>query len=100
MTGLEQALAKAAHLALYALLIVIPLLGVLLTWLRGDALSFFGLFTIPAPFSPDRDTARSIKAVHSLLANGILILVGIHSLAALWHHFVRKDDVLKRMLPK
>ncbi|PIO45805.1 cytochrome b [Phyllobacterium zundukense] len=99
MGDAEQALAKAAHLALYALLIAIPLLGILLTWFRGDALSFFGWFTIPAPFSPDRDLARSIKGLHNLFANGILIIVGIHGFAALWHHFVRKDDILKRMLP-
>lgn len=99
MTGMEQVLAKAGHLALYALLIAIPGLGILLTWLRGDALSFFGLFTVSAPFSPDRDIARSIKEIHGLCANGLLILVGIHALAALWHHFVRKDDILKRMLP-
>lgn len=99
MNRLEQVLAKVAHLALYALLIAIPLLGIMLTWFRGDALSFFGLFTIPAPFSPDRDIARSIKDIHGLCANGILILVGVHGSAALWHHFVRKDDILKRMLP-
>lgn len=99
LTGTEKALAKAGHLALYALLIVIPMLGIIVTWFRGDALSFFGLFTIPAPFSPDRDVARSIKEIHGLCANGILILAGLHGLAALWHHFVRKDDILKRMLP-
>ncbi|NGN44947.1 cytochrome b [Mesorhizobium sp. CGMCC 1.15528] len=99
MTGMEKVLAKAAHLALYALLFTIPVLGIVLTWFRGDSVSFFGLLSVPAPFSPDRDIARSIKAIHGLCANGLLILVGIHALAALWHHFVRKDDILKRMLP-
>ncbi|MBA8882094.1 cytochrome b [Phyllobacterium myrsinacearum] len=99
MTGIEQVTAKVGHAALYALLIAIPTLGILLTWYRGDALSFFGLFTIPAPFSPDRETAKSIKELHGLCANGILILAGLHALAALWHHFIKRDDVLKRMLP-
>jgi cytochrome b561 len=96
----ERWLAKVAHLLLYALLAAIPILGILLTWFRGDALSFFSLFTIPAPFSADRATAGFIKELHSLCANLILALAGLHAAAALWHHFVRKDDVLKRMLPE
>jgi cytochrome b561 len=100
MTGIERTMAKAGHLALYALLILIPILGILLTWFRGDALTFFGLFTIPDPFQPDRPTAGFIRELHGLAANGILIFAGLHALAALWHYFVRKDDVLQRMLPE
>jgi cytochrome b561 len=100
MTSMERTLAKAGHFALYALLVAIPVLGILLAWLRGDALSFFSLFTIPAPFQPDRDIAGIVQELHGLCANAILILVGIHALAAFWHHFVRKDDVMERMLPE
>jgi cytochrome b561 len=99
MTPLERMAAKAAHLLLYALLLALPVLGILLTWYRGDALTFFGLFTIPSPVTPDRAMARSIKGLHSLCANGILIVAGLHALAALWHHYVRRDAVLRRMLP-
>jgi cytochrome b561 len=99
MTRLESAAAKAGHLLLYLLLIAIPVLGILLTWYRGQELSFFGLFTIPSPVAPDRATARSIRELHSLCANGILIVAGLHALAALWHHFIRRDNVLLRMLP-
>lgn len=81
MTGFERAVAKLGHLALYVLLVAIPVLGILLTWFRGDALTFFGLFTIPAPFAPDRGIAGSIREIHSLCANAILILAGGHSLA-------------------
>ncbi|RAZ84192.1 cytochrome b [Mesorhizobium hawassense] len=99
MSAPEQAAAKIGHFILYALLIAIPVLGILLTWFRGDALSFFGLFTIPAPFAPDRATARTIRELHSLCANGVLIMAGIHAAAALYHHFVRRDAILTRMLP-
>ncbi|QND60601.1 cytochrome b [Mesorhizobium huakuii] len=99
MSQLERWMAKIAHLLLYALLVAIPVLGILLTWYRGDALSFFGVFTIPAPVSADRATAGFIRELHSLCANLILILAGLHAAAALWHHYVWKDDVLKRMLP-
>ena len=61
MSELERWVAKIAHLMLYALLVAIPVLGILLTWYRGDALSFFGLFTIPAPVSADSATARTIR---------------------------------------
>ncbi|MDX8491649.1 cytochrome b [Mesorhizobium sp. VK22B] len=99
MSGLERTTAKVGHFILYALLVALPVLGILLTWFRGDALSFFGLFTMPAPFAPDRATARTIRELHSLCANGILIVAGIHALAALYHHFIRRDTILTRMLP-
>lgn len=99
MGGIEKTVARAAHWLLYVLLVAIPVLGVLLTWYRGDALSFFGLFTIPAPVVADRATARSFKELHELAANAILVLAALHAAAALWHHLVRRDDVLRRMLP-
>lgn len=99
MKAMERNAAKLAHLLLYALLIAIPVLGIFLTWFRGDALSFFGFFTIPSPVVADRETARSIRGLHSLCANAILIVAGLHALAALWHHFVRHDTVLARMMP-
>jgi cytochrome b561 len=77
----------------------IPLVGVVLTWLRGDTLSFFGLFTIPSPVAADRTLGRSVKEIHELGANLILALAAVHAAAALWHHFVRRDGVLARMLP-
>ncbi|OBQ71207.1 cytochrome b [Mesorhizobium erdmanii] len=98
MSQLERWAAKIAHLLLYALLVAIPVLGIILTWYRGDALSFFGLFTIPAPVSADRAIAGFIRRLHSLCADLILILAGLHAAAALWHHYVWKDDVLRRML--
>ena len=100
MSPPERAAAKVGHLVLYALLIAIPVLGILLTWFRGNELSFFGLFAVPAPFAPDRTAARTIRELHSLCADGILIAVGLHAFAALYHHFVRRDAILTRMLPK
>jgi len=99
MNRLEALLAHGAHVVLYALLLAIPFLGVTLVWLRGDTLSFFGLFSFPAFLAPNRELAALVKEIHSLCANGILIVAGLHAAAALWHHFVRHDDVLRRMLP-
>ncbi|WP_192258135.1 cytochrome b [Mesorhizobium silamurunense] len=99
MPAPERTAARIGHFILYALLVAIPVLGILLTWFRGDVLSFFGLFIVPAPFAPDRATARTVRELHSLCANGILIVAGVHALAALYHHFVRRDTILTRMLP-
>jgi cytochrome b561 len=99
MTAMERYLAHGAHLALYGLLLAIPSLGVFLAWLKGSALTFFGLFTIPALVEPEPHTARSIQELHQLAAYLILAFAGCHAAAALWHHFVRRDDVLGRMLP-
>lgn len=91
--------ATAAHLALYALLIALPLVGIWLAFLRGNAVSFFGLFTLPSPVPVDRVAARTVQEVHEWLANGLIAIAAVHAAAALWHHFVRHDDVLARMLP-
>ncbi len=98
-SGLEHVVAKIVHAALYVLLIAIPILGVVLAWLRGDALSFFGMFTIPAPFASNRELAHLVQEIHGILAHVIIALAAVHALAALWHHFGRRDDILKRMLP-
>jgi cytochrome b561 len=95
----EARLASVVHALLYLLLVAVPVAGVVLAWARGNTLSFFGIFAIPAPFAPDRPFARQVQDIHALLANTIIILAAFHAAAALWHHFVRRDNVLRRMLP-
>ena len=92
--------AKVALLAFYALMIVIPLQGLFLVWLHGRGASFFGLFTIPAPVAANKELHDAISRAHEFLANVIFFLFAVHALAALWHHYVKRDDVLRRMLPK
>lgn len=92
-------LAKAAHGVLYALLIAIPIVGVLLQFARGDALPVVGLFDIASPWVGDRALARSFKEVHETLANLLMILAGLHAAAALFHHYLLHDATLARMLP-
>ncbi len=98
LQGSAQLAAKLVHSALYILLVAIPLVGMVLAWMRGNALSFFGLFTIPTPFAPDPELAHLVQEIHGVLAHAIIALAAIHAIAALWHH-LRGDDVLKRMLP-
>ncbi len=96
--GWIDRLASLAHRALYLLLICTVVLGVANTWVRGDTL--FNLFTIPEFEPGNRDLRETVEDWHGLSANILLALVSLHAAAGLLHHFVRKDDVLRRMLPR
>lgn len=60
---------------------------------------YLGLIYIPSPFGVDRALGEAMLRVHHTLAWTLLVLVSIHVLAALYHHIVLRDDVLRRMLP-
>ena len=95
--GLLHALATLVQFALYALLIATVALGVANVWVRGDTL--FNLVTVPA-FDPGNKALKSdVEDLHALLANIVLIVAGVHTAAALFHRYVWKDDVMRRMLP-
>ena len=89
--------AKAIHWLLYLLLITTLGLGVTYEWARGD--SIFNLFRIPSFAPGDRSLVHMIGGWHSLAANAVLIVAGVHALAALSHHYVLRDEVLVRMAP-
>ena len=91
--------AKMAHLALYILLIAVPVVGIAVQFARGDALSIFGLFDIASPWRADRAFAGSLKEIHEVLAHGMMAVAGLHAAAALVHHWVFGDRTLARMLP-
>jgi cytochrome b561 len=96
--GWLDRVASLAHKALYALLICTVLLGLSNAWVRGDAV--FNLFTIRA-FDPAAEGLRStIEDLHALSANVLLAVAMLHAVAALTHHFMLKDDVLRRMSPR
>jgi cytochrome b561 len=95
--GMLGRIATWMHYTLYALLLVLAVSGPLFAWIRGD--SVFGIFTFASP-APDARWLRGLAGeVHEFAANGILVLAGLHGLAALFHHFVMHDDTLRRMLP-
>jgi cytochrome b561 len=91
--------AKASHFTMYALLLAVPILGMIVQLKRGNALPIFGFWDVASPWPVDRKLARSILSVHATLADALLILAGIHACAALVHHWVWCDRTLKRMLP-
>ena len=90
---------KAVHYLIYALLIAVPVAGIVVQFARGHALPVFGLFEIASPWAADRAFAHDVKEIHEVLANGIMALIGLHAAAALTHHYIFQDRTLLRMLP-
>lgn len=92
-------LSKLVHLALYVMVLAQVVLGFGLRWFQGENFTFFGLFSIPSLLPRNGSLEDLFEDLHSLNAWAILIVVGAHSAAALFHRYVLKDGVLKRMLP-
>ncbi|MGV3583151.1 MAG: cytochrome b [Methylophilus sp.] len=95
----QKLLAKAAHGALYLLMIGLPLLGWFLLSAAGKPIPFFGL-DLPALISENKDLARTLKELHETGGTIGYFLIGLHAVAALFHHYIVRDNTLLRMLPK
>lgn len=94
---IEKRLAKIAHLTLYGLLLVIMCSGYLISTADGLGIDFFNIVTIPSAgrlFEHQEDIAGN---VHEIAAYILMAMVGLHALAALKHHFIDKDDTVKRI---
>lgn len=91
--------ARATHWLLYLLLFLLPILGWMDANFRGYAVDYFGLFTIPQILPAVRALAGETGDIHTLVSYVLLGVVGLHVLAALYHHFWLGDRVLTRMLP-
>ncbi len=94
----QQLSAKLMHLALYALMIVMPLSGWLLLSASGKPIPFFGL-ELPALISENKDLAKTIKEIHEFIGTTGYYLIGLHAAAALYHHYIKHDNTLTRILP-
>lgn len=92
----QHKLAALVHLGLYALLIGLPLVGWLILSAEGKAIPFWGL-ELPALIAPNDELADTFEELHEWLANAGYALIGIHALAAIYHHHIVKDNTLLRM---
>ncbi|KQT10317.1 cytochrome b [Ramlibacter sp. Leaf400] len=91
--------ARLAHLCLYGFMVAIPLSGWLMSSAGGYPVSVLGLFDLPALVPVNEQHFHAWVAVHQWLAYAFALLVAVHAAAALRHHFVLRDDSLRRMLP-
>ncbi len=96
---IQQLAAKLLHLALYVLMIAMPISGYLLLSASGKPIPFFGL-ELPALLNTDKELGKQIKEVHEFLGTTGYFLIGAHFAAALYHHLIVRDNTMTRMLPE
>jgi cytochrome b561 len=99
MTALQGKMADGMHYLLYFLIFAVPVSGYLYTTAAGVPVVYLGLFQIPSLFEADTALKEILKPVHYWLNMLLAAAVAGHVLAALKHHFIDRDGVLKRMLP-
>ena len=100
LPAIQKVAARVAEYVLYALLLIQPILGILYINARGRRVDFFFLGELPPIVGPDKVLAKQAIAAHDIVAYVLLTLIALHAAAALFHHFVRRDDVLNAMLPR
>ncbi|WP_295470146.1 cytochrome b [uncultured Pseudomonas sp.] len=99
LQGSLQRLATLTHYLMYAFLFVQPVLGLLTVMVEKGALPIvFTGWSIPWPLTTSGHVAERFEDLHKLFGSLFYFVAGLHVVAALWHHFIRKDDTLKRML--
>ena len=98
LTPILDLAAKFHHLLMYLVLLSLPLLGWAQTSAAGKTVSIFGWINLPSIVKEDSDFSETLADYHQNAAWLLLALVLVHVIAALWHHFIRKDNVLKSML--
>ncbi|HVT23249.1 MAG TPA: cytochrome b/b6 domain-containing protein [Rhizomicrobium sp.] len=89
--------AAIVHFLLYVLVVVVTLIGIPTLLYRGRGLDF-GLFQIASPFARTREIFGPLTEAHELAAYALVGLAIGHVLAALYHHFIRRDEVLLQMI--
>lgn len=94
----QRLLAGLTHGALYLFMLAMPLAGWLVLSAEGEAISFFGL-PVPPLVAPDEGLAERVEELHELGGTIGYFLIGLHAAAALIHHYLLRDNVLRRMLP-
>lgn len=98
MAGWKKSLAHLVHLGLYVSMFVMPLSGWGMSSAAGYPVSFFGLFELPSLVEKNKELGGIFHEIHEITGTVLIVLFVMHVGAALLHHFIYKDNVLKRML--
>ena len=99
LPAVQKVAARGVEGLIYVLLLAQPTVGLLYTNAYGLRANLFFLAELPAIIGRNRPFAAQLGAVHNFLGYSLLVLIGIHAAAALFHHFIRCDGVLDAMLP-
>jgi superoxide oxidase len=96
--GWQHILSKIVHLALYALMIGMPVTGWLILSGEGKPVPFYGI-SLPALMAENKALSEIIEEIHTTAGNVGYFLIGLHTVAALYHHYFMRDNTLRSMLP-
>jgi cytochrome b561 len=95
----ERALARISHVSLYVLIFAMPLTGWMMSSAKNYPVSWFKMFQFPDLVAPAEQTFHQMLDLHHLLFKVLVGVALLHVAGALKHHFIDRNDVLKRMLP-
>ncbi len=95
-SGILATSTRGAHHVLYVAIVVTILLGLTLETVRADLI--WGLIQLPSIAPDDKGLRRALLGYHEFAANFVLAVAALHAGAALFHHYVLRDGVLRRML--
>jgi len=93
----ETGLSKLTHWAFYAFFLAMPVLGLLTLWTGGRSLMLPGGLLLASPLAENHALHEALEEVHTTIGEAFYWVIGLHVIAALYHHFLRKDDTLRRM---
>jgi cytochrome b561 len=96
----QRTVSSAVHGSLYVLLLAMPIVGYIANSAYGAPTPFFGLFELPPIVGKNEALATQLFAIHRWTGFLVIALAMVHISAALYHHFIRGDNVLRRMLPQ
>ena len=96
--GVIRAAAHTSHALLYVLLLLMPVVGFLATNAWGFPLTVFGVVPLPAPYGKDEELAKLLSFLHWCGAITLILLIGAHLMGVVYHTFIRRDGLLRRML--
>lgn len=99
-SGLQLRLSQLINLAFYLLMLAMPLSGILMTQSNGQGISFFGLFELPTLVTESVALADTAHTSHEFIAYLFWLLLSIHIMSALYHHFILNKPILRRISGK
>jgi cytochrome b561 len=93
-----EVIARINHWLLYAIFLIMPISGWLLSALSGRSTPYFWLFTIPG-LEKNESLSKTFATIHVFGQFAVYLLVALHILGTVWHLVIRRDGLLERMLP-
>lgn len=99
MPAWQRKAATLSHWGMYALLFALPLTGWMMSSAEGARVVWFGMLQLPGLVVPSQQLGEALHEIHEVLATSLLVLAGLHVLAALKHQLLDRDRLLSRMLP-